>query len=98
MKTIFELTVPRSEVLHGDLREDMFAARLRDVMERTADEVYKTPQRFFENTFPTEGLKTLLREVLGRLTGQAPTPPSPTPSTSKFAATNPRNSKTSSTT
>lgn len=72
MKTVFELATPRQEVLQGDLREDMFAARLRDVMERSADEVYRHPNRFFENTFPTEGLKTLLQEVLGRLTGQAP--------------------------
>ena len=72
MKTIFELALPRDEVLQGDLREDMFAARLRDVMERTADDIYKHPNRFFENTFPTDGLKTLLNEVLGRLTGQAP--------------------------
>jgi hypothetical protein len=72
MKTIFELAIPRDEVLQGDLREDLFAARLRDVMERSADEVYQDPNRFFENTFPTDGLKTLLNEVLGRLTGQAP--------------------------
>ncbi len=72
MKTIFELAIPRSEVRRGDLREDMFAARLRDVMEQTADDVYRHPNRFFENTFPTDGLKTLLQEVLGRLTGQAP--------------------------
>lgn len=72
MKTIFELAIPRDEVLQGDLREDLFAARLRDVMEQTADDVYKRPTRFFENTFPTDGLKTLLNEVLGRLTGQAP--------------------------
>ncbi len=72
MKTIFELAIPRNEVLQGDLREDMFAARLKDVMERTADDVYRHPNRFFENTFPTDGLKTLLNEVLGRLTGQAP--------------------------
>lgn len=73
MKTIFELATPRKEVLQGDLREEMFAARLRDVMEKTADDVYKLPNRFFENTFPTDGLRTLLNEVLGRLTGQAPT-------------------------
>jgi hypothetical protein len=72
MQSIFELTTPRAEVLQGDLHEDMFAARLRDVMERGADEVYQNPNRFFENTFPTAGLKTLLKEVLGRLTGQAP--------------------------
>ena len=72
MKTIFDLTTPRDQVLRGELRPDMFAARLKDVMDHKADPVYLDPDLFFENTFPTAGLKTLLREVLGRLTGQAP--------------------------
>jgi len=70
MKTIFELTQPRSEVLQGELSEDMFAARLKDVMDGTADPIYQDTDLFFNNTFPTAGLKTLLREVLGRLTGR----------------------------
>ena len=72
MQSIFELTTPRDEVLQGDLREDMFAARLKDVIAGKADAVYLDSDRFFESTYPTDGLKTLLREVLGRLTGQAP--------------------------
>lgn len=72
MKTIFELTQPRDEVLHGVLSEDMFAARLKDVMDGTADPVYQDAGLFFSNTYPTAGLKTLLREVLGRLTGEMP--------------------------
>jgi hypothetical protein len=74
MKTIFELAVPRDQVLHGELSPDMFAARLKDVMDGMSDDpVYLDPDLFFDNTYPTAGLKTLLREVLGRLTGQAPT-------------------------
>ncbi len=73
MKTIFDLTTPRDQVLRDELSPDMFAARLKDVMDGTADPVYRDPGHFFENTYPTAGLKTLLREVLGRLTGQAPT-------------------------
>ncbi len=73
MKTIFELTQPRPEVLQGELSEEMFAARLKDVMDGTADPVYRDPNLFFANTYPTAGLKTLLREVLGRLTGAMPT-------------------------
>jgi len=73
MKTVFTACEPRPEVLSGDLREEMFAARLRDVMDKTADDVYKKPRLFFENTFPTEGLRTLLREVIGRMSGKAPT-------------------------
>lgn len=72
MKTIFELTIPRNEVLQGELSEEMFAARLKDVMDGTADPVYSDPSLFFNNTYPTAGLRTLLREVLGRLTGQMP--------------------------
>ena len=73
MKSIFETCQPRPEVLAGTLTEDTFAARLRDVVEGKADPVYQDPATFFQNTFPTEGLKTLAREVLGRLSGQEPT-------------------------
>ncbi|MBM4398042.1 MAG: ATP-binding protein, partial [Deltaproteobacteria bacterium] len=73
MKTIFETCVPRDEVLQDDLRNEMFAARLKDVVEGSADPLYSSARVFFENTYPTEGLKTLVREVLGRLTGRNPT-------------------------
>lgn len=72
MKPIFETCRPRPEVLAGDLTEDTFAARLRDVIEGTADPVYQDPATFFRNTFPTDGLKSLAREVLGRLSGREP--------------------------
>lgn len=72
MRTIFELTIPRNEVLQGELSEDLFAARLKDVMDGTAAPIYQDANRFFSNTYPTAGLKALLREVLGRLTGQIP--------------------------
>ncbi|MCS7227277.1 MAG: hypothetical protein NZ821_09835, partial [Gloeomargarita sp. SKYB31] len=58
--TVFHTCQPRPEVLQGDLREELFAARLRDVVEGKADPVYQDPRRFFENTYPTEGLKALL--------------------------------------
>jgi hypothetical protein len=73
MKTIFDLATPRKQVLYGELREDIFAARLKDVMDGDADPVYQDPDLFFENTYPTAGLQTLLREVLGRLTSHSPT-------------------------
>ena len=72
MKPIFETCRPRPEVLAGDLTEDTFAARLRDVIEGTADPVYQDPATFFRNTFPTDGLRSLAREVLGRLSGREP--------------------------
>ncbi len=72
MKTIWDTCEPRPEVLKGDLRDELFAARLRDVIVGQADPVYQDPTSFFDNTYPTAGLKLLLDEALGRLTGLRP--------------------------
>ncbi len=71
MQTIFDLCTPRNEVLQGELSEETFAARLKDVMDGNADPVYGDPQTFFENTYPTAGLRTLLNDALGRLLSSA---------------------------
>jgi len=71
MQSIFQLCQPRDEVLKGELREDIFAARLRDVMDESADPVYGDAAVFFDNTYPTTGLKHLLKDALGRLVGDA---------------------------
>lgn len=72
MKPVYEVCKARPEVLQGELREDIFAARLRDVIEGHAEDMYSKPAVFFENTFPTVGLRDLLTEVLGRVTGGRP--------------------------
>src|SRR4029077_5945706 len=63
---------PRDEVLRGELREQQFAASLTRVLRGDADPVYGDPATFFQNTYPTGGLQSLLRETLGRLTGRQP--------------------------
>ncbi|MGQ9851428.1 MAG: ATP-binding protein [Aggregatilineaceae bacterium] len=73
MQSIFATCEPRPEVLSGELREEIFAARLRDVVEGCADTLYQRPETFFDNTYPTEGLRLLLDEALGRLSGAKPT-------------------------
>jgi hypothetical protein len=73
MRTVFQACQPRPEVLRGELRKEIFAARLRDVIEQRADPVYQDPLAFFDNTYPTEGLRVLLDEALGRVTGVKPT-------------------------
>jgi len=73
MRSLYETCEPRPEVLQGELREELFAARLKDVLDGNADPVYQDPAVFFDNTYPTTGLGTLLREALGRLTGRVPT-------------------------
>jgi len=60
MRSIFELCIPRQEVLNGELSEDIFAARLKDVITGEADPIYRDPDIFFENTYPTAGLKILI--------------------------------------
>lgn len=70
MRSIFETCTPRAEVLSGELREEIFAARLHDVIKGVAEDVYQDPVRFFDNTYPTEGLRSLLKEALGRLTSR----------------------------
>jgi len=69
LRSIFETCIPRDEVLGGNLSEDVFAAKLKQVVDGNAPLVYQDPNTFFVNTFPTNGLKTLISEVFGRLTG-----------------------------
>ena len=64
---IFDAWVPRDEILSGDLSLDLFAAKLRLVVEGTAPQVDRDANKFFANTFATDGIKTLIREVFSRL-------------------------------
>ena len=67
LSSIFDTCVPREEILSGELSLDLFAAKLSLVVEGNAPQVYQDSTRFFANTFPTDGLKTLIKEVFGRL-------------------------------
>lgn len=69
LPTIFDLCTPRSDVLDGNIRESDFAADLAQVLRGDAPEEYRVPARFFANTHPTRGLRSLLRNVLLRLGG-----------------------------
>ena len=74
MKTIFEAASPRPDVLSGELRDEIFAAQLEEVVAGRADRVYQDPTEFFAKTYPTGGLKTLLAEALGRIAGKSTAP------------------------
>jgi hypothetical protein len=50
----------------------MFAARLMDVVQKKANPIYQDPKTYFDNTFPTAGLKQLAKEVMGRMSGEQP--------------------------
>jgi len=72
MKSIFEVCTPRPEILKGQFKQSDFAARLKDVIDQKADsnQIYLEPSLFFQNTYPTEGLKELAKTVFGRLVGK----------------------------
>ncbi len=74
LRSIRETCQPRPDVLIGGMSDSQFAAQLDKVVRDSGGgyEVYSEPDRFFELTYPTSGL----RELLGR------TSPSPSPSPS----------------
>jgi predicted AAA+ superfamily ATPase len=45
---------------------DLFAAKLRLVVEGTAPQVDRDANKLFANTFAIDGIKTLIREVFSR--------------------------------
>lgn len=71
MQTIFDLCVPRDDVLNGSISEADFAADLAMVVRgsKEAPEEYRIASKFFANTYPTRGLKSLLANVCARLSG-----------------------------
>ncbi len=64
----------RDDVREGTLELAEFAADLYAVRMENAPEVYQVPNLFFDRTYPTYNLKTLVRDVLRRLAGQEGNP------------------------
>jgi predicted AAA+ superfamily ATPase len=81
MKSILEACTPRSDLLKGTFNPEVFTASLGAVMQHYRGEksgihcIYTNTDQFFnEATYPTEGLKMVLSEVFGRLSGDSNTP------------------------
>lgn len=70
LPTVQEICEPRDDILTGAASLDMYAASLSQVVRDQGPDVYRDPATFFQNTYPTEGLKTTVKEVFTRLTGQ----------------------------
>jgi len=68
MRAWYEVIKPREDILRGELNEAIFAANLADVLHERAPLEYRDPARFFQQTYPTQGLLTLLATVAKRLT------------------------------
>ncbi|MDR0577039.1 MAG: hypothetical protein LBI87_05790 [Candidatus Accumulibacter sp.] len=67
---LFTICEPRQDVLQGTLTQSDFAADLSQVLRGDGPEEYKNPVSFFANTYPTKGLKNVLKLVAARVLGK----------------------------
>lgn len=65
----WQVATPHKDIREGKLSEAIFAADLGDVHIGKAPLEYKDPILFFQKTYLTQGLNTLLENVLSRLNG-----------------------------
>ena len=69
-----EQCVLRDDVRQGTLTLAEFAADLYGVRTGDAPNVYRLPDQFFDRTYPTHNLQTLVRDVFQRLSGRGGKP------------------------
>src|SRR5260370_40494649 len=70
--TIFDPCEPHSDVRAGTSSDSDFAPDLSHVIQGTGAPIeYTDPARFFANTYPTHWLRSLLANVVTRLTEQS---------------------------
>src|SRR6185295_486424 len=70
LPTIFDTCYPRADVLAGTIRDDEFMADLSRVVNGTAPADYLEPSAFFDKSYPTRGMKELLKAICLRLSGK----------------------------
>ena len=80
--SILEYCQPRGDLLAGTFNPEIFTANLMQVIDHYRGEsdvvknIYTDPVAFFgEGTYPTEGMRQVLRNVFGRLGGKDATYP-----------------------
>lgn len=67
--TIFETCQAREDVVRSIIADSDFAADLAVGISGRASREYRDPVSFFANTYPTRGLRNLLADVCGRVSG-----------------------------
>src|SRR5437870_117492 len=70
LRTIFDICRPRADVEAGTTKDEQFAADLAQVVTGTAPKEYADPALFFRHSYPTRGMRELLKAVLTRLSGR----------------------------
>ena len=73
IKPWVESVILHPDVLSPDFSEDIFALDLGPLADgnKNVPAVYRDPEQFFRASFLTNGLKSLLQDVLGHLSGSA---------------------------
>lgn len=74
MKAFHTIAVPHRDILGGRLTMDVFAADLWEVYQGRGPDEYRDGEFFFQKTYLTRGLETLLGIVERRLTGRGGDP------------------------
>jgi hypothetical protein len=70
LKPWYKVVVPREDLREGKpLDASEFAVHLDQIRDKRAPDDYQSPDRFFERTYLTKGLKVLAVEVVRRLNG-----------------------------
>jgi len=64
--------IPRDEILNSSLIESELALNLSSIVKGTAKPPYNNPKSFFEATYQTQSIKSILEDVAGRLSGTNP--------------------------
>src|SRR5262245_28623365 len=70
LQPIFETCRPRADVEAGTTKDEQFAADLAQVVNGTAPKEYSDPALFFRHSYPTRGMRELLKAVLTRVSGK----------------------------
>lgn len=74
MTAFHTIAIPHDDILQGRLTMDVFAADLWEVFKDRGSDEYRLPGVFFQKTYPTEGLQSLLDVVQARLEGRGGDP------------------------
>lgn len=67
MKNVWESCTFSNEIISGDLKLHKFAIELYEFLAGEGDQVYQDPKTFFENTYLTTQMKSILKDSLLRL-------------------------------
>lgn len=74
MTAFHTIAIPHDDILQGRLTMDVFAANLWEVFKNRGSDEYRVPEVFFQKTYVTKGLQSLLDVVQARLEGRGGDP------------------------